>query len=78
MCGVFSLFTASTIPLIVVGTTASLLLLSSIPGAYFLRKATLRRKIRQEEKEEEVRHAIQPYENSLPKQLGPGKPAWQA
>jgi hypothetical protein len=46
-------------------------------AAYYLRKAYMRRKIHQEEKEEEVRHAIQPYENSLPKHLGPGKPVWQ-
>ncbi|XP_061170227.1 collagen alpha-1(XIV) chain-like [Saccostrea echinata] len=66
-----------SIPIIVVGATASLLLLSSIPGGYFLYKAALRRKIHQEEKEEEVRNAILPYQNSLPKHLGPGKPAWQ-
>ncbi|XP_062580699.1 collagen alpha-1(XIV) chain-like [Saccostrea cucullata] len=66
-----------SIPIIVVGATASLLLLSTIPGGYFMYKAAIRRKIHQEEKEEEVRHAIQPYENSLPKHLGPGKPAWQ-
>ncbi|XP_022327611.2 uncharacterized protein LOC111126950 [Crassostrea virginica] len=69
---------SSSIPIIVVGATASLLLLSSIPGGYFLYKAALRRKIRLEEKEEEVENAIQPYEHSVPKHLGPGKPAWQA
>uniref|UniRef100_K1PQ87 Collagen alpha-1(XIV) chain n=1 Tax=Magallana gigas TaxID=29159 RepID=K1PQ87_MAGGI len=69
---------ASSTPIIAVGAAASLLLLSSIPGGYFMYKAALRRKIRQEEKEEEVQDAIQPYENSAPKHLGPGKPAWQA